>query len=127
MASSVLGKRTRSSADAGEIDPDIPFDSTTKIESGPNSTTLRAKRQAMITIFNDENKSPFPPRQTRANIRDADSMELDELAEAPFPSKAASSKYCEAPGRFALSPAKIKTHFNMAKASSGECLTKRTG
>jgi hypothetical protein len=81
---------------------------------------LRAKRQATITIFNDDNENSFAPRQTRATVRDAESMELDELADVPSLIKTASLKGSGATGRYALSPTKIKTHFNTVKAGSGE-------
>src|ERR1700722_4078963 len=126
MASSVLGKRTRSSTDAGKGNSCILSDLSAKIEIvDPNSATLRAKRQATITIFNDDNESPFAPRQTRTNSRDVKSMELDELADIPA-IKPTSAKHSGAGGRAALSPTKIKTDFNTVKTCNGRCPTERT-
>lgn len=80
---------------------------------------MRAKRQATIIIFNDDNENPFTPRQTRAKVRDVESMELDGLADIPAV-KTDLERHNGASGRVALSPAKIKTHFNTVKTGSSE-------
>lgn len=81
--------------------------------------TLRAKRQATAIIYNDENKNPFAPRGTLPNVKDVDSMELDELADLPSP-KATPVKYGIAHTRIALSPTKVKSCFNSVEISSSE-------
>jgi hypothetical protein len=54
-------------------------------------------------------------------------MELDELADVPSLIKTVSSKGSGATRRYALSPTKIKTHFNTVKADSGEWSSERLG
>jgi hypothetical protein len=124
MASSVLGKRTRSSIDAGMSNLDILRTHLLNRIAGPNSATLRAKRQATITVFNDDKENLSAPRQTRANVRDVASMGLDELADIPA-IKIASAEHGKAGGRVALSPTKIKTHSNTASIGSSELPTER--
>ncbi len=86
---------------------------------------MRAKRQATITIFKDDNENQFTPRQTQEKLRDAESMELDELADVTF-TKAASSQYNGADGRLFPSPSKIKNHFNTVKIGGSKWRTETT-
>jgi hypothetical protein len=82
-----------------------------------SSATLRAKRQATTLIFSDEDHNPLNSRQTCAETRNVDSMDLDELAEADSTTLAK-----KAAKRIILSPASIKIHFSTVKPSNGEHL-----
>ncbi|CAO2648791.1 Nn.00g097400.m01.CDS01 [Neocucurbitaria sp. VM-36] len=70
MAPTVLGKRTRSSANTDASD-------------STSSIATRAKRRAQFVILDEaENENPFitPKKQ---NVRNGDAMDVDEIAEKP--------------------------------------------
>jgi hypothetical protein len=118
MASSVLGKRTRSSVDTGKSNPYSSCTANYPVTAS-SPATLRAKRQATASIFSDEDHGPFNSHQPGAETYNIDSMDLDELAEAKYITTTPVKK---AAMRVALSPASIKTHFNTVKPSNGKHL-----
>lgn len=77
------------------------------------------KRHATTIIYNDENENPFAQRVTRAKARDVVSLEFDELADLPS-TKTSLAKHGNPGSRIALSPTKIKTHFNTVKLGNSQ-------
>jgi cell division control protein 6 len=106
MASSVLGKRTRSSTDSGKFAPSSnSWKSLTRSASKPPLS--RVKRQAREEILNDENANPFLTPSTRDGPPDGDSMDIDELS-GEFPMKSTPVKHGNVGKRIPLSPSKVR-------------------
>ncbi|KAK5122487.1 hypothetical protein LTR85_004071 [Meristemomyces frigidus] len=99
MAATVLGKRTRSSADTAD------------------TVLTRSKRRVVLNDPNDENENPFVSRI------DHDGDELD-IGEDVRPAKKTRASTRTAPAkhgapeqRVDVSPARIRTHFKVAKSA----------
>ncbi|KAI9814738.1 MAG: AAA ATPase [Pycnora praestabilis] len=110
MASTILGKRTRSGRDS-------PV---------PSSISTRVKRRAHSSVIGDENDNPFDTRSTRKAAQDVDIMDVYGLAD-PVRTPTKSSKKPSVPikhtiagKRVALSPTKINTLFRTTKAIPDE-------
>lgn len=121
MPSTVLGKRSRSSAHSpGKCNPTLV--SCQQTDSAPtdasSTVTTRAKRRGEFVILDDgENENPFISQNHKKNARDDDAMELDELAENVTPSAKRGRKARTTPAkhgaperRVVLSPTKVNSH-----------------
>ncbi|KAI9717542.1 MAG: hypothetical protein M1812_004683 [Candelaria pacifica] len=109
MASSVLGKRTRSTTDS----------------TSPSTGNARVKRQTRAVPVNDENENPFLTRTTRSSTKHVQSV--DDGQEGPPKTPRKSTKVAATPikhnilgGRTTLSPTKINTLFRETKAAQSE-------
>ncbi|KAH0552976.1 hypothetical protein GP486_006826 [Trichoglossum hirsutum] len=100
MASSVLGKRTRSS------------DASASASSSPS----RVKRRSQATVYTNENENPFITRVDENAVRNGDVMQVDDDEDEVIfksPSRALGS-------RIPLSPAKVNTQFKATKPAYEE-------
>ena len=95
------------------------------IVTSPNSTALltaavlafsRVKRPARGEIFNDENENPFVVHITGDEVQYGGSVDVDEVSEA----RSTPAKHGLAGKRIALSPSKIRTHFDEATSDNGK-------
>lgn len=113
MATSLLGKRTRSSTDLGTVETSLmlqehPADSRWTV-SAPSS---RVKRQARTVIFRDENEDPFVVIQKPCNAaQDDDPVDVDGASQ----STSESAKSNLVARTVSFSPSKSKRHFNIIR------------
>lgn len=88
MASTVLGKRTRSAANADTSgrSPGPCFSintSLTRLADAKSSVSTRSKRRAQFVILDEaENENPFVTPK-RKSVQDGDAMDVDESAKEP--------------------------------------------
>lgn len=119
MPSVVLGKRTRSSPDAGKSYSNSAslFPPHTNVSIAIPSALPQAKRQAATVVYSDENDNPFAPRLTRAGSRRAGSGDLEKTAELSL--SPPSTKHAPTAGA-ALPTTQIKKHFSTVKPVEAE-------
>ncbi|KAF2624298.1 cell division control protein Cdc6 [Macroventuria anomochaeta] len=109
MPSTVLGKRTRSSARAATLD------------ATPNTSTRATRRTAFVILDETENENPFvTPKKQNARIKDAMDVDMGEDAEEEEPCTKRGRKARATPAKTAVSrlplsaakensPAKVST------------------
>ncbi|KAI9865974.1 MAG: AAA ATPase [Trichoglossum hirsutum] len=105
MASSVLGKRTRSS------------------DASASRSPSRVKRRSQAIVYTNENENPFITRADGEAAQNGDVMQVDDpedgtLFKSPskgFKNVPLQAKHTTSGSRIPLSPAKVNTHFKVTK------------
>jgi cell division control protein 6 len=86
------------------------------------SAFSRVKRLARGEIFNDENENPSIVQITGDEVQCGVSMDVDEVPEG----RSRPAKHGHAGKLIALSPSKIRTHFDEANSDNGKTHLLRT-
>ncbi|KAI9781428.1 MAG: AAA ATPase [Geoglossum umbratile] len=123
MASSVLGKRTRSSGTSGNylgtLESLSGFDADLAWAASISGSPPRVRRRTRASIYADENDDPFVARAGKKTAQDGDVMQVDDVEDELLfksPRKAPrEAKDTITVARIPLSPKKINTHFKVTK------------